>query len=286
MYKLSVTAENLERVISKQLDDISPVVEMADDSNIKLSVNFTLADGSEIKFKAPADCSSITGLVISYPDNSGNTVTSNFVLTDAHGNDVGSINNLFAKNAVVKVILDVTSGQAFVQNADTNAYIEGQLARKAEMDDNSIGKATWSSKKIIDTICPTCTEKGTVVSFRPLMGYPLSIVSILGSAVDSTLVLHQTGDDSEDSCDYIVNTPGVSDAVYYWNTGDLWSTADDELICKLEPQVIMPMDGTNTFSVEGGPDHYIIVTYKMDPNEYWENRIAALEEALENKVDK
>jgi lysophospholipase L1-like esterase len=37
---------------------------------------------------------------------------------------VGDIDHLFAENAVVKVILDVTARMAFVQNADTNAYIE------------------------------------------------------------------------------------------------------------------------------------------------------------------
>jgi hypothetical protein len=47
-----------------------------------------------------------------------------FALADAHGNNVGDIDHLFAENVVVKVILDVTNAMAFVQNADTNAYIE------------------------------------------------------------------------------------------------------------------------------------------------------------------
>jgi hypothetical protein len=65
-----------------------------------------------------------------YPGADGNTVSKVFTLADAHGNNVGDIDHLFAENVVVKVILDVTTGMAFVQNADTNAYLETQLASK------------------------------------------------------------------------------------------------------------------------------------------------------------
>jgi lysophospholipase L1-like esterase len=61
----------------------------------------------------------VTGLIIYH--NGGKT---EFAFADAHGNNVGDIDHLFAENAVVKVILDVTTSMAFVQNADTNAYIE------------------------------------------------------------------------------------------------------------------------------------------------------------------
>jgi hypothetical protein len=58
-------------------------------------------------------------LKVYYPDAS-----QEFVFADAHGNNVGDIDHLFAEDVAVKVILDVTKGMAFVQNADTNAYIE------------------------------------------------------------------------------------------------------------------------------------------------------------------
>lgn len=87
--------------------------------NIRVNLNTNIADGSEVVFRSPADCSQVTGLVIYH--NGGKT---EFAFADAHGNNVGDIDHLFAENAVVKVILDVTASMAFVQNADTNAYIE------------------------------------------------------------------------------------------------------------------------------------------------------------------
>lgn len=86
---------------------------------IRVNLNTNIADGSEVVFRSPADCSQVTGLVIYH--HGGKT---EFAFADAHGNNVGDIDHLFAENAVVKVILDVTANMAFVQNADTNAYIE------------------------------------------------------------------------------------------------------------------------------------------------------------------
>ena len=87
--------------------------------NIRVNLNTNIADGSEVVFRSPADCSQVTGLVIYH--TGGKT---ELAFADAHGHNVGDIDHLFAENAVVKVILDVTAGMAFVQNADTNAYIE------------------------------------------------------------------------------------------------------------------------------------------------------------------
>lgn len=87
--------------------------------NIRVDLNYPIKDGAEVVFRSPVDCSQVTGLKVYYPDAS-----QEFVFADAHGNNVGDIDHLFAEDVVVKVILDVTNGMAFVQNADTNAYIE------------------------------------------------------------------------------------------------------------------------------------------------------------------
>lgn len=94
---------------------------------IRIDLEATVLNGQALTFKAPADCSDITGLIIYYPE--GNTTTSkNFKFVDAHGVDVGSGTiSLFAANALVKVVLDTDSGKAYVQNADTNAYLEGKF---------------------------------------------------------------------------------------------------------------------------------------------------------------
>ena len=94
--------------------------------NIRVDLNTSIKDGTEVVFRSPVDCSEVTGLKVYYPEN-GLTAAKEFVLADAHGNNVGDIDHLFAENVVVKVILDVIAGMAFVQNADTNAYLEGRF---------------------------------------------------------------------------------------------------------------------------------------------------------------
>lgn len=96
-------------------------------ANIRVDLGYTIKNGTEVVFRSPVDCSAITGLIVYYPDEDGATTSTVFVLADAHGNNVGDIDHLFAENVVVKVILDVTSAMAFVQNADTNAYLEGRF---------------------------------------------------------------------------------------------------------------------------------------------------------------
>lgn len=95
---------------------------------IRVDLESAVANGQALTFKSPADCSNITGLIIYYP--AGNTTTSKtFKFVDAHGVDVGSGTvSLFAANALVKVVLDIDSGKAYIQNADTNAYLEGKFA--------------------------------------------------------------------------------------------------------------------------------------------------------------
>ena len=98
-------------------------------ANIKVTVDYTILNGQPLTFKSPADCSQVTGLVVSYPEG-GETKSKTFQFADAHGNNVGDI-DLFASNVLVKVILDVDAKKAYVQNADTNAYLEAKFDTKA-----------------------------------------------------------------------------------------------------------------------------------------------------------
>lgn len=91
--------------------------------NIIVDLDYKIQNGTEVVFRSPVDCSQVTGLIVYYDGGS-----QEFAFADAHGNNVGDIDHLFAENVVVKVILDVTYGMAFVQNADTNAYLEGRFA--------------------------------------------------------------------------------------------------------------------------------------------------------------
>lgn len=102
-------------------------------ANIRIDVDYTIKGGTELVFRSPCDCTEITGLIVYYATEDG-TASKEFALADAHGENVGDIPHLFVGNVVVKVILDVDSGMAFVQNADTNAYLEAQFAGKAPID--------------------------------------------------------------------------------------------------------------------------------------------------------
>lgn len=95
-------------------------------ANIRVDLAHTIYDGEEVKFRSPVDCSKITGLIIYYPEY-GSQVSKTFEFTDAHGHNVGVVDHLFSSDVVVKVVLDMTTSKAYVQNADTNAYLEGRL---------------------------------------------------------------------------------------------------------------------------------------------------------------
>lgn len=145
--------------------------------NIRVDLNYPINDGVEVVFRSPVDCSQVTGLKVYCPGVGGNTAVQEFAFADAHGNNVGDIDHLFAENVVVKVILDVTNGMAFVQNADTNAYLENKFAETIKM------------------CCPSFTESGAVVTCNPVEGYPLDVITHIPTteAGVSALKLHHTG---------------------------------------------------------------------------------------------
>ena len=146
--------------------------------NIRVDLNYPIKDGTEVVFRSPVDCSQVTGLKVYYPNGS-----QEFSFADAHGNNVGDIDHLFAENVVVKVILDVTTSMAFVQNADTNAYLEGRF------DD------------IVDKLCPSFSESGSAVRCEPVEGYPLRVVTELPE-VGGAITLTQCGKNLFDYTQY------------------------------------------------------------------------------------
>lgn len=108
--------------------------------NIRVDLNYPIKDGTEVVFRSPVDCSQVTGLKVYYLEN-GITTSKEFAFADAHGNNVGDIDHLFAENVAVKVILDVATSMAFVQNADTNAYLEGRLAECVSVAEQTLTEA-------------------------------------------------------------------------------------------------------------------------------------------------
>lgn len=100
-------------------------------ANIKVRVEYPIKDGVTFTFHAPCNCSDVDGITVQHPD--GET---RFAFKDTHGNDLTGLNNLFTTGSLVTVVLDVTNNAAFLQNADTNGYLENQISvERARIDE-------------------------------------------------------------------------------------------------------------------------------------------------------
>ena len=63
-----------------------------------------------------------------------------------------------------------------VENVVANTAAVAELKeKKAEIDDTVVGANTWSSKHIIDMLCPPLEESGNPVVCYPVAGYPLGV---------------------------------------------------------------------------------------------------------------
>lgn len=63
-----------------------------------------------------------------------------------------------------------------VENVVANTAAVAELKKKkAEIDDAAVGANAWSSKHIIDMLCPPLEESGNPVVCYPVAGYPLGI---------------------------------------------------------------------------------------------------------------
>jgi hypothetical protein len=75
------------------------------------------------------------------------------------------------KDATVDATL-TQSGKA------ADAKVTGdELARKAVIDDTTVGTDAWSSKHIVDMLCPPLEVTGNPVTCEPVAGYPLGVVA-------------------------------------------------------------------------------------------------------------
>ena len=63
-----------------------------------------------------------------------------------------------------------------VENVAANtAAVKELREKKAEIDDTAVGADAWSSKHIIDMLCPPLEESGNPVVCYPVAGYPLGV---------------------------------------------------------------------------------------------------------------
>lgn len=94
-------------------------------ANIRVNLSGPPVNGQTVTFRSPSSGTEVAGLITYYP-NGSTTSSKVFQFADAHGNNVGG-KNLFSSNVLVKVILDTELSRAYVQNADTNSYLENKF---------------------------------------------------------------------------------------------------------------------------------------------------------------
>lgn len=95
-------------------------------ATLRLDITQPLMDGMDVNFKTPCDCTAVDSLTVYYPVEEG-TASRVFVFKDAHGVDITDLGNLFSSGVYVKVILDVSGGAAYIQNADNNSYLDSKF---------------------------------------------------------------------------------------------------------------------------------------------------------------
>ena len=103
-------------------------------ANLIATSEIPIFDGMLLTLRAACDCTAIEGLTVYYPSVSDNAMADTskaFTFKDAHGNTLTGIGNLFSAGAYIRVILDTTNNFAYIQNADTNGYIEATKVSKS-----------------------------------------------------------------------------------------------------------------------------------------------------------
>lgn len=143
---------------------------------IKVSLDYPIEDGMNLTFKAPCDCTAVTGLKVYYPeitDASSTSTSKVFTFTDSHNEPLTTVGNLFKQNAYMSVLLDTTNNRAYMLNADTNKYIELKQAspitfevNKTPSDDDTKVHVTVFPSYTIDAYSLMLSGQKFLVSFQ------------------------------------------------------------------------------------------------------------------------
>lgn len=106
-------------------------------ANIHVALDKPISDGSKLKFRTPCDSTTIEGLEVKYPAKNGvGTLIKKFIFKDAHGVELSGVGNLFVSGVMIEVLLDVSHSVAYIQNADTNSYVESVKSEVKRLEDS------------------------------------------------------------------------------------------------------------------------------------------------------
>lgn len=146
-------------------------------AQIKIDLSTKLTDGMTVKFKAPCDCTAVTGLVVYYVADDGSGNSKAFSFRDSHGADLAGLGNLFSAGAYVVAVLDTGNGHAYLQNAATNSYIES----KTKGVTVEIPAAAWSGNSC--TVVVNGMTEDSLVTVTP---HPDSFMPWVESMIRAT----------------------------------------------------------------------------------------------------
>ena len=148
-------------------------------ANIKVQLQTAIYDGMPVTFKAPCDCAD-TGLIeVTHLTESG-MATTTFVLMDTDGVELLGWNNLFIKGTYVRVVLDTRRRFAYIQNANSNSYLERKF------HSININKSLHGTAEI--SFAPDKTRTTTVTFASAFDTVPVVFVSQVFSK--NNLVVH------------------------------------------------------------------------------------------------
>lgn len=204
-------------------------------ANINVVVDKTIADGYKLKFRTPCDSTMIEGLEVKYPAKNGvGTLIKKFIFKDAHGTELSGVGNLFVRGVMIEVLLDVTHSVAYIQNSDTNSYIEsvkGEIQRLEEKQKQFLGVAGKAVEECERVAAETTSAiEDTKQATETLVLTHEDIVS--GGYVEALKELNAGGKFS-----FWVGTQAEFDAVAVRQENCLYIITDDNAYVALEQQL-------------------------------------------------
>ena len=142
-------------------------------ANIKITLDHEIVDGESVTFKAPCDCTEVTGIKVYYKtvtEDGTEDANKTFTFRDAHCEALTGIGNLFKEGAYLTALLDTTNNYAFIQNADTNKYAES--FPKVYDFQCTLTTSNWNGTSAPYT--QTVTVQGMKSSYEPIADVSLS----------------------------------------------------------------------------------------------------------------
>lgn len=138
-------------------------------AKIKVYAKQEIYDGMCVTFRAPCDCTEVDGLKVCFGAD-----TQTFAFRDAHENTLTGMGNLFTEGAYVKAILNTSNGYAYLQNADTNGYIEQRFEETEKLlsgEWNNNASTTVTENGIYDVLIYCANNKPLHACVTVVAGY-------------------------------------------------------------------------------------------------------------------